>query len=132
MWIDDALTPIHDGVAYVSPAGVTYAANVPRDQIPGLRAVTTTEPPNAAGMVVTGWHIEDVGGQPTQVWDSRGESAGEAKNRIISALAALDAASSRPLRAIATGSATQADHDRLAELEGLATTLRAELAELTD
>ena len=45
-------------------------------------------------------------------------------------LAAIDMESIRPLRAIADGTATQADHDKLAALEADAATNRAELAAL--
>ncbi|WP_019646087.1 hypothetical protein [Novispirillum itersonii] len=46
---------------------------------------------------------------------------------ITARLAAIDAASARPLRAIITNTATQTDHDRLAALEAEAASLRAEL-----
>ncbi|WP_019646965.1 hypothetical protein [Novispirillum itersonii] len=49
---------------------------------------------------------------------------------IAARLTAIDASSSRPLRAIITNAATQADHDRLAALEAEAASLRAELAAL--
>jgi hypothetical protein len=42
----------------------------------------------------------------------------------------LDYQSIRPLRVIENGTATQADHDKLAELESLAVIKRGELAEL--
>jgi hypothetical protein len=49
---------------------------------------------------------------------------------ILARLAEIDAASVRPLRAIAQGEAVQADRDRLAELDAEAATLRTELAGL--
>jgi hypothetical protein len=61
-----------------------------------------------------------------------GELAGPEERRaaILARLAEIDAASVRPLRAIAQEEATQADHDKLAALDGEAAELRAELAEL--
>lgn len=49
---------------------------------------------------------------------------------ILAELAAIDAASARPLRAILVGSATEEDRARLTELDEQAAALRAELATL--
>ena len=49
---------------------------------------------------------------------------------ILARLAAIDAASVRPLRAIAQGEAVQADHDKLTALDSEAADLRTELAGL--
>lgn len=49
---------------------------------------------------------------------------------ILAELAAIDAASARPLRAILVGSATDEDRARLTELDEQAAALRAELAAL--
>jgi hypothetical protein len=49
---------------------------------------------------------------------------------ILSRLTEIDAASVRPLRAIAQGEAVQADHTKLAALDAEASELRAELAGL--
>lgn len=49
------------------------------------------------------------------------------KQEIIARLAAIDAASVRPLRAVADGTATDFDRQKLAALEAEAATLRAEL-----
>ena len=61
-----------------------------------------------------------------------GDLAGpeERKAAILTRLAEIDAASVRPLRAIAKGEAAQADHNKLAALDAEADTLRAELAGL--
>ena len=56
------------------------------------------------------------------------ELAADRKSAILARLAAIDAASIRPLRAIAQGEAVQADHDKLAALDAEAAELRAELA----
>ncbi|MFU6379091.1 hypothetical protein ACM792_28260 [Metapseudomonas otitidis] len=70
-----------------------------------------------------------------QVWLFPGWSeipgAGEVRRaEIMEALAAIDAASARPLRAILVGTATDGDRARLAELEEQAATLRIELSSL--
>lgn len=49
---------------------------------------------------------------------------------LLAELAAIDAASARPLRAILVGSATEEDRTRLTELDEQAAALRAELATL--
>jgi hypothetical protein len=49
---------------------------------------------------------------------------------VLARLAEIDTASVRPLRAIADGTAVQADHDKLAELDSEAAGLREELAGL--
>lgn len=49
---------------------------------------------------------------------------------IMAELAAIDAASARPLRAILVGSSTDDDRERLAELDQQAAVLRAELSAL--
>ncbi|MEZ7197036.1 hypothetical protein [Pseudodesulfovibrio karagichevae] len=67
-------------------------------------------------------------------WD--GESFGPAPipartaDDVKAELAALDMAAVRPLRAVAAGTATTDDTDKLAALESQAATLRAELAAL--
>jgi hypothetical protein len=52
------------------------------------------------------------------------------KAEILSELAAIDAASARPLRAILVGSATDEDRARLTELDEQAAALRVEMAAL--
>ncbi|SEC74711.1 hypothetical protein [Pseudomonas anguilliseptica] len=49
---------------------------------------------------------------------------------LLAELAAIDAASARPLRAILVGSATEEDRARLTELDEQAAALRRELATL--
>lgn len=76
---------------------------------------------------------EDVRQKPQ--WEHLQAAASDlvADNRaseILAALAAIDAASARPLRAILVGSATEEDRARLTELDEQAAALRAELATL--
>jgi hypothetical protein len=56
------------------------------------------------------------------------ELAEQRRSEILARLAAIDAASVRPLRAIAQGEDVPADHDRLTELNAEAAGLRVELA----
>ena len=57
-------------------------------------------------------------------------AAAARRAEILARLAEIDAASIRPLRAIADSTAAQADHDKLAALDSEAAALRAELAGL--
>jgi hypothetical protein len=52
------------------------------------------------------------------------------RSEILARLAEIDAAGIRPMRAIAEGEAVQADHAKLAALDGEAAELRTELAGL--
>jgi hypothetical protein len=63
-----------------------------------------------------------------------GELAGpeERKAAILARLAEIDLLSIRPLRAVADGSATDFDKQKLAALDSEATEQRAELAEMGD
>lgn len=54
--------------------------------------------------------------------------ADQRRAALVEHLAAVDLASVRPLRAVAAGTATDADRERLAALDAEAATLRAELA----
>ena len=58
------------------------------------------------------------------------EIAAARRMEILARLAAIDAASVRPLRAIAQGEDVQADHDKLTALDTEAAALREELAGL--
>ena len=58
------------------------------------------------------------------------EIAAARRNEILARLAEIDAASIRPLRAIAQGEAVQADHNKLTALDSEAAALRTELAGL--
>ncbi len=51
---------------------------------------------------------------------------------ILARLDAIDAESTRPLRAMLVGAAAPGDQDKLSALEAEAATLRAELATLQD
>ncbi|MDR2508197.1 MAG: hypothetical protein LBD67_09450 [Candidatus Accumulibacter sp.] len=50
--------------------------------------------------------------------------------RILSRLEQIDAESTRPLRAVMVGRATDADHEKLQQLDTEADTLRSDLARL--
>lgn len=60
-------------------------------------------------------------------WGEVSVSPDERRAVVLAELAAIDAASARPLRAILVGSATDEDRQRLAELDAQAAALRAEL-----
>lgn len=57
-------------------------------------------------------------------------TAEEKISKLKQQLSALDLQAVRPLRAIAAGTATDEDKSRLAEIEGQAEMLRAEIAEM--
>jgi hypothetical protein len=61
---------------------------------------------------------------------TQAEKDTERKSTILTRLSAIDTERIRPLAAIATQTAVQFDHDKLAALEEEAATLRAELATL--
>lgn len=52
------------------------------------------------------------------------------RQTLLESLAEIDVASARPLRALAAGTATAEDHEKLAKLEAQAVSLRHELAVL--
>ena len=73
--------------------------------------------------------ITDDNGELTDIVE--GEPTNEQKIQCLKQqLAELDLQAVRPLRAIAAGTATDEDKSRLAEIEGQAEALRAEIAEL--
>lgn len=76
--------------------------------------------------------IEELGPYPDGWTKDHPEPEGVEKERmdILSRLDQIDAESIRPLRAIAQGEATDADHEKLAALDEEAQTLRAKLATL--
>ncbi|MDR2573477.1 MAG: hypothetical protein LBC94_03890 [Desulfovibrio sp.] len=75
-------------------------------------------------------------GPPPEGWSdtppppTAAEIAAQRRAEILARLAEIDAASVRPLRAIAQGDDMQTDHDKLAVLDAEAVALRTELAEL--
>lgn len=97
---------------------------------PGPDETGATLPPEVVGdVVVIRRTVSPLG--PEQI-AARADAAAEARRVEIAArLTAIDAASARPLRALATNAATQADLDRLTALESEAASLRAELATLS-
>jgi hypothetical protein len=70
------------------------------------------------------------GALPEAPAKTQAELDAERRAEIISRLSAIDTDSVRPLRAIADGTATDFDRQKLAALETEAATLRAELATL--
>ena len=73
--------------------------------------------------------ITDDNGELTDIVE--GEPTNEQKIQCLKQqLAELDLQAVRPLRAIAAGTATDEDKSRLAEIEGQAEALRAEIAEM--
>jgi hypothetical protein len=82
----------------------------------------------------TGTEYTLIDAADAETWWAANQSAAELaeqrKAEILARLAEIDAASVRPLRAIAEGNATDFDRQKLASLDGEAATLRAELAGL--
>jgi hypothetical protein len=77
------------------------------------------------GPLPEGW--SDTPPPPTEA-----ELAAQRKAEILAALAEIDIASIRPLRAVADGSADEYDTQKLADLEDAAAELRAGLAEVSN
>ena len=94
-------------IYYINPSGGLYIG----DMRPGDRAATSEE--------ITAHY-----GTPEE------NAAAARRAQVLARLAEIDAASIRPLRAIAQSEAVQGDHDRLAALDAEAAELRAELAGL--
>lgn len=76
-----------------------------------------------------GWVIEPVQATEPEPEPTPEELTEKARAADLATLAELDWRTIRPLRAIAAGTATQADRDRLADLEAQADAIRARLAE---
>jgi hypothetical protein len=82
LWCDEHLASYQDHDTYTGADGTTYPAQYPKGEISELRPVAEVPPPDDApsgrtvdgqprgGVIVTGWHVERVGGVPTQVWDT--------------------------------------------------------------
>ena len=117
-----------------------YAANgqISHDPLPGGIEISEGEYRQAMAGMLEGQHVQIVDGfffvgelpvppapEPTaeQLYMQR-------RAEILAELAAIDAASARPLRAILVGSATEEDRAKLTELAEQAAALRAELAAL--
>ncbi|PAV48509.1 hypothetical protein CK486_08655 [Pseudomonas sp. HAR-UPW-AIA-41] len=117
-----------------------YAANgqISHDPLPGGVEISEAQYQQAMAGMLEGLHVQIVDGglfvgelpvppapEPTaeQLYMQR-------RAEILAELAAIDAASARPLRAILVGSATDDDRVRLAQLDEQAAALRAELAAL--
>lgn len=116
-------------------AGLTIAYESPRE--PGVflmpAGCVEATPPELLECEVArwdgGWVIEPAQAPEPEPEPTPEELAARARAADLTALAALDWQAIRPLRAIAAGTATQADRDKLADLEAQADTIRARLAE---
>jgi hypothetical protein len=75
------------------------------------------------GALPEGATLEEPPMTPEEITEQR-------RSEILSRLSAIDSDSARPLRAIATGSSTEYDTEKLATLDAEAATLRAELSTL--
>jgi hypothetical protein len=110
-------------IKYTDTTGKTLVAHL----APG---VTPAQAAQAMGLADGAWQ-EITAGQAAQLQQPTPEEIAAArKAEILARLAEIDAASVRPLRAIAQGDAVQADHDKLAALDNEAAELRAELVGL--
>jgi len=107
---------------------------LPDDELRAL-ALSTPRPTDPA-RIVTGWHPEIVADRVMQIWDTRPETEAERKVRvngpILEQLAAVDAATVRPLRSLlaaqSAGKAPDAaDVARLTDLDTQAAALRRQL-----
>lgn len=108
----------------------TVCAVTTEGPLPGADEIGGVAPPEIEGdVVVIRRTVTPMGAEQLA---ARAAAEAEARRLFIAArLTDIDAASARPLRAIATNAATPADHDRLTALEAEATSLRAELATLS-
>lgn len=68
MWTDNTLSPIANGDDYTDADGTYYPAQFPKADIPGLFPVTETPRPDAAEVIVSGFHID---ASHTQVWETQ-------------------------------------------------------------
>ena len=61
---------IEDSAPCINPWGTRYPGNWPKADIPGLVAVVETDQPTDPTLVITGSHVELIGGIPTRVWET--------------------------------------------------------------
>lgn len=126
-----------DGTIVLGPLDLDALPHVAGDYVirlvrligpePGALEIGGTAPPLVDGdVVVVRRTVQALPDEMVAALEAQAQQARRAE--IAAELAAIDAASARPLRAIVGGTATQADRDRLADLESSATALRAELA----
>lgn len=111
---EDAVAVFGEDLSIVSSGCVTVAED----------GTLTFAPPDRSAEGLT-WNAD------TKAWDVDLSFLNqERRTAILAELADLDADSLRPLRAVAAGTGTAEDSDKLAALEQQAAILRAELAEL--
>lgn len=114
------VVPDHRGTVYSTETGEPLEFSNLGDLPYGLTA--TPRPSEAHRWSAEGWRLDPA--------IAAGLVATRRRVEILAALATIDAASARPLRAILVGSATDEDRARLTELDDQAAALRAELATL--
>ncbi len=117
------------GQTYADPDPLTPAAwLIPGDCID--TAPPTISNGQEAWWVDGGWEMRDISAPAIEDAPPPSDPIAQRRAEILGELATLDAASARPLRALALGTATDADQARLAELDARAASLRQELATL--
>ncbi|CAA7613098.1 hypothetical protein MCP1_110050 [Candidatus Terasakiella magnetica] len=117
----------YDGVT--GPDGTWYPATWPKGDLDFLVLVSEAPPPSDPNVVVTGFHVGD---DNVQVWETRPKTRDEINGPLLAQIAALDASSTRPLRAVLAAQAVGTDPDpadveRLVDLNAQAAALRSRL-----
>ncbi len=88
LWTDSTLRVIEDHAEYIAPDGAKYPPNWDKSNIPGLFAVTTTNPPTDANVVVTGYYITE---DYTQAWITRLRTSEDDRNDALAEIDRLEA-----------------------------------------
>lgn len=122
-WIDANRKVIGDDDAYTAADGTQYPGNWDKASL-GL--VHVDRPAEPAGVVVTGWHVDDAN---QWIWETRPFTPAEQNAPILAQIAVLDTYIPRGLEDLITGlgfdvtKLPQVQQDRLAQKA----TLRASL-----
>lgn len=113
MFVDRSGKIISDNDQYTASDGTVYPWNYPKESIPGLNRVTETQKPDANGVVVIGYHIDE---RHIQVWETRQESEEETKSRVNSAIfARLAENDSKIIRALTENDTARIDAHNAAQ-----------------